>query len=590
MNAALRRLALAVRSTAFGRALRSVRRLPLVRALGGPRLDRSFGIAAVTGEKPPVPADRGPAPQADPAALKERWEAAAGRFGGSGESGESGERGENRGGDTFCLYRIIGNDIVPRHGKGQSRENLRFILENEAEFPGCEKRFVVNRIVDPAEEQAIRQLLASHGVEYLHIPFSEAEYARQPWDLEGLPEPGYTLSAEYARLPADFRSRLYKRLYRHKNNYLINNNGARNAALEDGSDRARWVLPFDGNCFLTPEAWEEIRRAAAAHPWYPYLIVPMARVADRASLLEPGFRPAADQEPQIAFRSDAGERFDERFYYGRRPKVELLWRLGVPGPWDEWAAEPWDLPIPDYCGDAGAWQWAGWVARLPSGNAALETGRGSETRRLGVRTEAVTAFLRRQDAVVLHARLQSAPALLSDSAPADDRGAALSYAWALLSSLEQATERPVRRVRRLPRARRRAIERARNLLLQHAELPFLLDASRNGHINASLETVREWLLSDAGARAVSRETGTAGTLYSLFEATIAARLGRYEDLSLALLHAADRAALLLGQDRGAAVLTDETHRMAWRGLDALARAAGQPFETERLSVSELLVE
>ena len=28
--------------------------------------------------------------------------------------------------DIFVLYRIIGNDLAPRHRKGQSRENLRF--------------------------------------------------------------------------------------------------------------------------------------------------------------------------------------------------------------------------------------------------------------------------------------------------------------------------------------------------------------------------------------------------------------------------------------------------------------------------------
>ena len=28
--------------------------------------------------------------------------------------------------DTFVLYRIIGNDLVPRHAKGQSRENVAF--------------------------------------------------------------------------------------------------------------------------------------------------------------------------------------------------------------------------------------------------------------------------------------------------------------------------------------------------------------------------------------------------------------------------------------------------------------------------------
>ena len=64
--------------------------------------------------------------------------------------------------------------------------------------------------------------------------------------------------------------------------------------------------------------------------------------------------------------------FNEDYFYGRRPKVELLWRLGVPGPWDAWEQEPWDLPIPAYAEEAGAFNLAGWVARLNSGKNDLE--------------------------------------------------------------------------------------------------------------------------------------------------------------------------------------------------------------------------
>ena len=34
--------------------------------------------------------------------------------------------------DTFMLVRIIGNDLEPRHRKGQSFDNALFILDNEA--------------------------------------------------------------------------------------------------------------------------------------------------------------------------------------------------------------------------------------------------------------------------------------------------------------------------------------------------------------------------------------------------------------------------------------------------------------------------
>ena len=38
----------------------------------------------------------------------------------------------------------------------------------------------------------------------------------------------------------------------------MNNNGARNAALREGRRRAKWVLPWDGNCFVTEEGWAEL--------------------------------------------------------------------------------------------------------------------------------------------------------------------------------------------------------------------------------------------------------------------------------------------------------------------------------------------
>src|SRR5690606_31092674 len=83
--------------------------------------------------------------------------------------------------DSFALYRIIGNDLEPRHRSGQSRDNLRFILENELPLEACEKRWVVNRIADAREEARILALLADHGQEALHLPFIAADYARAGW-------------------------------------------------------------------------------------------------------------------------------------------------------------------------------------------------------------------------------------------------------------------------------------------------------------------------------------------------------------------------------------------------------------------------
>jgi hypothetical protein len=66
------------------------------------------------------------------------------------------------------LYRVLGNDLPPSHEIGQTLSNLRFMLDHEPELEACEKRWVVNRIVDPEQEAAIIALLEERGQGYLH--------------------------------------------------------------------------------------------------------------------------------------------------------------------------------------------------------------------------------------------------------------------------------------------------------------------------------------------------------------------------------------------------------------------------------------
>ncbi|OLO07795.1 hypothetical protein BTW08_10560 [Salinicola sp. MH3R3-1] len=300
--------------------------------------------------------------------------------------------------DDFVLYRIIGNDLYPRHRKGQSRDNLRFILENEQPLEGCKKRWVVNRIADPAEESAILTLLEAHHQEWIHIPFSAEEYRRIPLDFDCLPSPGYLASAEFAKLGPEQRQRLLTALYRFKNNYVMNNNGARNRALEAGLGEAKWVLPWDGNCFLTPRAWNRIVEDVRERPWLAYYAVPMTRVLDNQRLVDDHFEPEAVEEPQLIFRNDADERFNEAFCYGRRPKVELFWRLGIPGKWDRWKDDAWEQPRRELGPEAGQFGVAGWVARLYSGMGSLEIGtRQSARARYLVRQEAILSALQSLD-------------------------------------------------------------------------------------------------------------------------------------------------------------------------------------------------
>lgn len=359
----------------------------------------ALGIPVNDAEKAERPSDRGIPEIPDEAILKERDESAV----------------ISRDPDHFVLFRIIGNDIVPRHRKGQSRRNVEWILRNEPVLAACEKRWLVNRIIDEEERAAIISLLENNGQPYDEIRFSWQEYAGKGWDFEGLPWPGFSFSDSYDYIDAEMRQRLLNRLYRFKNNYVINNNGARNACLEAGRSKAKWILPWDGNCFVTEQAWSELREAVQAQPWHRYFLVPMARISANERLLDKDFLPAATEEPQLIFRSDAKETFNEEYFYGRRPKVEMFWRLGVPGKWDEWRMEPWDLPYPPYAEEVGSFAWSGWVARLSSGESQLEVGARSESLRREVRGAAVTSMLRKLDAKVLRERIQGAEGLLPES-------------------------------------------------------------------------------------------------------------------------------------------------------------------------------
>ncbi|MEX2964186.1 alginate lyase family protein [Microbulbifer sp. TYP-18] len=309
--------------------------------------------------------------------------------------------------DSFVLYRIIGNDLVPRHAKGQSKKNLQFILQHEPELPGCEKRFIVNRIIDPGEECQILDLLNAAGHPYLHLPFDWDEYANIGWDIEGVPAGFAPFSVRRSALPKASQVSAYLRLYRLKNNYVMNNNGARNLALHDGKRRANWVLPWDGNCYLTTAAWEEVRASVLSNSCVPYQFVPMARILDNQNLLEENYRPEAVEEPQMIFRADSAEEFDPGYCYGRRSKVELFWRLGYPGQWDYWPIEPWDFPCPGYSADMGKYAEGGWVARLYSGKAEFEKPRDHKAwiGRDEARTEAIANMLDMLDARVFDNRL-----------------------------------------------------------------------------------------------------------------------------------------------------------------------------------------
>jgi len=290
--------------------------------------------------------------------------------------------------DTFVLYRVLGNDLPPRHQPGQTQKNLEFMLKHEPELQNCIKVWVLNRIVDPNQLQGLKCLLDAYGKKYFEIPFDPQRYSDIGRQDEGdlsvkeLLETAGDPQTEIHRLIAESFGLSKKTLY------AMNINGAKNLA--------KWVCPWDGNCFLTNDAWQAIQENIKNKPWIKYWMVPMARITKNELLLKNGFRPEAKEEPQIIFRNDAREEFDPYLPYGQMNKVELLKKLGVPGKWDYWTLKSHfqgktQKPVSK---DRYEYDYCGWVARLNSGNPIAES---SHRERRNTRDAAIVAFLTNLD-------------------------------------------------------------------------------------------------------------------------------------------------------------------------------------------------
>jgi hypothetical protein len=293
----------------------------------------------------------------------------------------------------FVLTRIIGNDLPPRHAAGQNLKNIRFILDREPDLSGCSKRWILNRIVNPDIERALIATLDAHHQRYSRIGFRLQAFGRLGRET-GLLDGGAGVMADIGGKPTeDARKRALLRAERPRINYAIPINAARNLALLEAHNDADWILPFDGNCFVTEAAWARIRAFVGQRGEIRYVAIAMARISGYEAVFSRGGDRKVEGEPQVMFHHEAPLAFDESYPYGRRDKVELLWRLGVTGEWDRWHDDPFDLPRPKAIAPRPQVATTGWVIRLPSGRAELEEGRAASRRRTKAREEAILRFL-----------------------------------------------------------------------------------------------------------------------------------------------------------------------------------------------------
>jgi len=248
----------------------------------------------------------------------------------------------------FGLYRILGNDLPPRHGTEQTLMNTQWMLENEFDPENTEKVFILNRIFNPEKLENLKRLLTDAKKEYIELPFEIEKFRALKTDLDRI-------------------------------KYVTNVNPARNYCLLDGARRNfDVILPLDGACYFPRQGWYAFEEVVWSMPDVGYFAIPMARVGTLQEALIDGVPQLRERyvigdravygmrEPQLAFTKHADRTFNETLPYGRVDKVELLWKLGIAGAWDNWEPQIRKLALKEASKWWGTVPMCGWCIRLPA--------------------------------------------------------------------------------------------------------------------------------------------------------------------------------------------------------------------------------
>ncbi|KAK1928781.1 hypothetical protein P3T76_015719 [Phytophthora citrophthora] len=247
---------------------------------------------------------------------------------------------------TFMLVRAIGNALPPRHDPTRALQNLRFILEHEQlEDEELATHWVLNRLADEQVARQFRELLTEFGAEFTELPLELETYAQAPFHVVVEDHGKDQVHVEAIGEDQWTKNQNINAFYGSKNRHALGINVARNVMLDIAQKSgARWLMPWDQTCFLTREAWEQIKNDLNnASPDQKYFMSFMDRLKEENDVIfSPEFKVNPWEEPQLIFRNDSIERFDEQLRYGQRDKAALLIRLQVSGIWDGWGWSSWE--------------------------------------------------------------------------------------------------------------------------------------------------------------------------------------------------------------------------------------------------------
>jgi len=227
----------------------------------------------------------------------------------------------------YFLVRAIGNALPPRHD------------------PSRATHWVLNRLADEQVARQFRELLTEFAQSFTELPLQLEEYAKAPFHVVVEDHGVDQVHEDAVGVDQWTKNQNINAVYGSKNRYALGINVARNVMLDIARDSgARWLLPWDQTCFLTREAWGQIKHDLDhAAPEQKYFMSFMDRLTEENDVIfKPEFKPQPWEEPQIIFRNDSIERFDEQLRYGQRDKAALLIRLQVSGAWDGWGWSSWE--------------------------------------------------------------------------------------------------------------------------------------------------------------------------------------------------------------------------------------------------------
>ena len=233
----------------------------------------------------------------------------------------------------YTISRIIGNDLPPLHSKDQTINNLKYIIKNE-ELNSCFVRiWILNRIIDQEKLIKIKSILANYNEKFYEIHYNPNDLNK--CNIRNIHHSDIIFNSEYSLsiFPEETKFKLLNQFIKNQNSYLINNNGARNLALKIGrSYKTKWNLVFDGNIYI-PKKHIQMMIANMQDFNTDYLIFPMAR-SKNFQEIESSSNLDYCEEPQIAFNKKCKEKFNSKYVYGAKPKIELFQRILLLDRWN----------------------------------------------------------------------------------------------------------------------------------------------------------------------------------------------------------------------------------------------------------------